>query len=50
MSENGTLERKVFGVSLNIVGLLLGGLLVERKISGSMTMTVFMVSLILSKE
>lgn len=42
--------RKVFGVPLNLVGLLLGGLLLEGKIRGSTTVAVFIVSLMLSKD
>lgn len=50
MSEKSKFERKVFGIPLNILALLLGGLLAERKISGSASIAAFLAAFTLSKE
>lgn len=42
-------EKDIFGIPIGVVALVLGGLLVERKISGAATASVFAASMILSQ-
>ena len=48
--EKSLFERNVLGIPISAVALILGGLVAERRISGSTSVALFLSSLIISKD